>query len=342
MRKTTTVLLVLTFCLTGLASAQERGGGGRGGGDFGGGGGGWNGGGGGWSGGDRGNSGLGGGDIRSGRPGAQGVSRSSAAGFRGLGLPSKGPHGSSFRGTLVTPRAMSSGAVRNNMAVVNNAGFRSRISNYNAHENVVGRYYWHNYNGNNFCHYYDQWGCNWYGWYCGAGFYWSCWWDNNWWWYDPLNYQWCYWNNGWYYQDPGSTQVYVYNNGQYVPAESNEDQTQAAGDDSQNDYSDDSQNAVESNQSETATAAPVSPLSSLKTYFSKDQTRKVQVVGASRDAFLYDTSGTPAFKTKYLASDVVDVRFSKVAKGKPLQIMLGLADGSFELYDADGNSAGGN
>ena len=68
----------------------------------------------------------------------------------------------------------------------------------------------------------------------------------------------------------------------------------------------------------------------------------VKLAGDSNDAFLYDTTATPSFKTKYLASGVTDVRFSNTANGKPLQIMLGLADGSFELYDADGNAVGNN
>jgi hypothetical protein len=48
------------------------------------------------------------------------------------------------------------------------------------------------------------------------------------------------------------------------------------------------------------------------------------------------------FKAKYLASGVTDVRFSNTDNGKPLQIMLSLSDGTFELYDADGNPVGGN
>jgi len=83
-------------------------------------------------------------------------------------------------------------------------------------------------------------------------------------------------------------------------------------------------------------------LSQIQTFNSKDGSRMVKLAGNSNDAFLYDTSGTAAFKAKYLASDVTDVRFSNTDNGKPLQIMLGLADGSFELYDADGNAVGNN
>jgi len=210
---------------------------------------------------------------------------------------------------------MSSISVRNNMASINNAGFRSQIHTFNSRETVAGQYYWHNYNGLNFCHYYDRWGCNWYGWNCGAGFYWSCWWGNNWWWYDPTGYRWCYWYDGWWWwQNPDNvTDVYVYNNGEYVPSNQEQTQAQAAG-----------------------------SVSQIRTFSSKDGTRTVKLAGDSNDAFLYDAGEAPAFQPKYLASGVKDVRFSNTSNGKPLQIMLDLTDGSFELYDAEGNAVGGN
>jgi len=110
------------------------------------------------------------------------------------------------------------------------------------------------------------------------------------------------------------TDVYVYNNGEYVP----------------------------SNDQEGAPAPAAGFVSQIRTFNSKDGTRTVKLAGDSNDAFLYDAGQTPAFQPKYLASGVKDVRFSNTSNGKPLQIMLGLADGSFELYDADGNTIGGN
>ena len=324
--RNTIAFVVFAFCLTGLVSAQERGGGGRvggGGSDF--------------SGGDRGAgssySGGGSGSFVSPRLrslGVRSVPRSftnrsqlfSAGNARSLSLPSQGPRGESFRASIVSPRSMNSTMVRNNMASVNSTGFRSQIRGFNARENVVGRYYWHNYNGLNFCHYYDRWGCNWYGWYFGSSFYWSCWWGNYWWWYDPSYYRWCYWYDGWWWwQNPDNVQeIDVYNNGQYVPSGSEETQ------------------APETQASTGNAPAP----SQIQTFNSKDGSRMVKLAGDSGDAFLYDTTGTPAFKAKYLASDVTDVRFSNTNNGKPLQIMLSLSDGSFELYDADGNAVGSN
>jgi hypothetical protein len=241
-----------------------------------------------------------------------------------MGLPSSGPRGGSFHASVISPRAMSSISVRNHMAVVNNAGFRDQIVGYNARENVVGRYYWHTYNGSNFCHYYDRWGCNWYGWYFGSSFYWSCWWGNNWWWYDPAYYRWCYWYDGWWWwQDPANVTVtYVYNNGQYVP-EQPQEQAQT-------------QNSDEASLVASAPAQNAKPLT-IKTFRSKDGSRMVKLAGSGNDAFLYDTGANPAFKAKYLASDVQSAKFSKSADGST-QVTLMMKDGSNELYDADGNS----
>jgi hypothetical protein len=229
------------------------------------------------------------------------------------------------------------------MSLVNSGGFRGQIGYYNAHENVVGHYYWHNYNGNNFCHYYDRWGCNWYGWNCGSSFYWSCWWGNYWWWYDPAYYRWCYWYDGWWWwQNPADVTVtYVYNNGQYIPEQSANvqgAQQQGAQDNSAQSQSapapDSSYSSVPPEEETSAAVPTVEPLSII-TFRSKDGSRMVKLAG--NDAFLYDTTATPAFRSKYVASNVTAVRFSKASDGS-LQITLVLKDGSTQLYDADGNT----
>jgi hypothetical protein len=69
---------------------------------------------------------------------------------------------------------------------------------------------------------------------------------------------------------------------------------------------------------------------------SRDGSRTVKLFG--EDAFLYDTDqdGTDN-KPVYLASGVKEVKFSKSSAWKPMQIMLILNDGSFEMFDSDGN-----
>lgn len=99
--------------------------------------------------------------------------------------------------------------------------------------------------------------------------------------------------------------VYIYNNDQYVPA--NSGNTVEAGEDS-------------------AEAS----------YRSKDGTRMVKIVDG--DAFLYDTvEGEEDNKPVYLASNVKEVKFSSAREEKPLQILLVFDDGSFEMFDPDGN-----
>jgi len=73
---------------------------------------------------------------------------------------------------------------------------------------------------------------------------------------------------------------------------------------------------------------------------SKDRTRMVRVVGQNRDAILYDTAKPPSFRPIFLDSGVEEVRFSDTGRGAPLQVILTLKDGSFEMFDADGNPFG--
>jgi len=98
--------------------------------------------------------------------------------------------------------------------------------------------------------------------------------------------------------------VYVYDNGNYL----------AAG-----------QNGAANTQS----------LSTPSIYTSNDGSRMVKVI--SQDAFLYDAQDPPAFKPIYLGSGVKEAHFSNPKNGNALQIMLILTDGSFEMFDSEGN-----
>lgn len=103
--------------------------------------------------------------------------------------------------------------------------------------------------------------------------------------------------------------VYVYHDGDYVPSSST---------------------SVEA----PAQAAEVD-------FKSRDGSRTVKVFG--EDAFLYDTDPDENnAKPVYLASNVKEVKFSKPGMGKSIQIMLVLNDGSFEMFDSDGNPYNGS
>jgi hypothetical protein len=222
-------------------------------------------------------------------------------------LPAKGPGGAPFHGSLVSPRNMNSAAVHNQMAnITRDSAFTGEVSHFNAAETRAGQYYWHTFNGLNYCHYCDPWGAHWYGWYLGRDFFWTRFYWGYWWWYDPIWFRWCYWYDGWWWwQDPYDDVIYVYNNGQYVPEKSS-----------------------------------ASPVPGAAEYRSADGTRTVKMVG--QDAFLYDTSGSNAFKPVFLGSGVKEVRFSNTSFGKPLQIMLELNDGTFQLFDDTGNPFDGS
>jgi len=73
-------------------------------------------------------------------------------------------------------------------------------------------------------------------------------------------------------------------------------------------------------------------------YVSRDGTRAVKIDKASRDAFLFDRSETPAFHPVFLALDVKSAQFSEGGNDGDLQVMLTLRDGSFGLFDAQGTA----
>ncbi|HTC20203.1 MAG TPA: hypothetical protein VK859_05100, partial [bacterium] len=70
---------------------------------------------------------------------------------------------------------------------------------------------------------------------------------------------------------------------------------------------------------------------------SPDGTRVVKVATDTQDAFLYDTANPPSFQPIYLASGVQSVQFSDAGNGRPMEIILKLNDGSFDMFDGQGN-----
>ncbi|HVZ80531.1 MAG TPA: hypothetical protein VHE12_06955 [bacterium] len=222
--------------------------------------------------------------------------------------PSVGPKGQSLKASLLMPKKTNAAVIQSHMKTFSsNKAFLAQINVYNTHETMANHYYWHTWNGNSYCHYYDPWGYHWYGWYWHGSCFWARWYDNYWWWYDPTYSRWCYWNDGyWWWNDPYRVNVvYVYHDGDYVPSSSGE---------------------VE---------APSAQASEVD-FKSRNGDRTVKVFG--EDAFLYDTDQDGSDnKPVYLASHVKEVKFSLPGSGRPMQIMLILEDGSFELFDWDGN-----
>jgi hypothetical protein len=235
---------------------------------------------------------------------------------------------------------MGSKEVANRMAfIAGNKAFMDRIRSFNRAEIVPNRSYWHYWNGNPYCHYRDGWGCDWYGWGCGAGFFWAQYYWGDWWWCDPWAGNWCYWNDGyWWWQNPWDTTVYVYENGDYVPADNNGDggyaqQPPSAGNGGSSALADNVELRPKADKS------GMKPEGMLK-FRSPDGSRTVKVT-EDGDAFLYDTSGLPhPAKPLYLASKVAAVKFPSAGKGS-LNIQLILKGGKKELFDANGVPLGG-
>ena len=228
-----------------------------------------------------------------------------------ISYPQTGPKGEAIRGSLVSPRQFNNAGVRAQMSLVNRPAFTAQIGRENADETQRGRTYWHSGNGFNYAHYIDNSGYHWYGFYSGSQYFWTRNYAGRWWWYDSGYNRWCFYNdNYWWWQDPYHVgDLYCYDDNDYVDANSADDQIVVTG-------------AEEANET---------------TYSSPDGTRMVKVVQSDGDAFLYDAAAIPTFDPIYLASGVQSVQYSDVNNGRPLEIVVKLNDGSFDIFDAQGN-----
>ncbi len=255
--------------------------------------------------------------------------------------PASGPQGSAIHASVISRTAMNGAVVRSQMAVVGRPQVTAQINIYNRSEVVPNHYYWHTYNGWNYCHYYDPYGYHWYGWYMGSSCFWSRYWAGNWWWWDPVYYHWCYWNDGWWWwQDPANVSVvYVYDNGSYVNAASvGETPSASAPSESPSGVGMEATSPSASSDSTASnmTTKPLPPVSVDKVLNSKDGTRQVKIVGG--DAFLYDkVAADNDSKPVFLSDNVQDVKFVPGTAGAAPRVLVTLTDGTVQTYDSDGN-----
>ena len=227
-----------------------------------------------------------------------------------INYPKTGANNSVLSAQQFSPRKLNNPSVRTQMGLVNSASWRGRVEGFGRNERDPRHYYWHHEHDFDFCHYIDDSGYGWYGWYMGSNFFWTRYFNSRWWWYDTDFDRWCFWNDGfWWWQDPYHMgDIYMYNNNNYVPGNSSGDQ-------------------VAVNAPDTA---------GQHNFASPDGTRTVKVETETQDAYLYDTSKEPSFNPVYLASGVKDVQFSDTSSGRPLQIVLKLNDNSFDIFDGQG------
>jgi hypothetical protein len=196
------------------------------------------------------------------------------------------------------------------MGLVGGALWQEKINGLNASEMIQNHYYWHSEKGFNYCHYIDNSGYHWYGWYVGDRYIWTRNFNNRWWFYDGDFDRWCFWNDGfWWWQDPYHIgDLYCYNNANYIPVNSAEDNV----------------------------AVVVPDEGNMQVFTSPDNARIVKVVPGTQDAFMYDGKNPTAFNPIYLASGVKEVKFSDTNNGRPLEIILVLNDGSYDMFDGSG------
>jgi len=228
-----------------------------------------------------------------------------------IAYPRTGLNGAAIKGTLVSPRQFNSTGVRAQMGLVNRPAFTAQIVRENASETQRGRTYWHSGEGFNYAHYIDNSGYHWYGFYNDSQYFWARNYAGRWWWYDTGFNRWCFYNDDyWWWQDPYHVgDLYCYDDDSYVPVNSVDDQIVVSG-------------AEEANET---------------VYKSPDGTRTVKVVQTDGDAFLYDAAQIPSFDPIYLASGVQNIQFSDTNNGRPLEIILKLNDGSFDMFDSQGH-----
>lgn len=224
-------------------------------------------------------------------------------------FPEKDNLGKGLPRPLADPKAYNEDWVRGHMREWGQPARMGEIQVLIQNENGRDHYYWHQDHDQRYCHYVDTWGFHWCGWYIGERCFWTRYYSDRWWFYDPVAIRWCFWNDGgWWWQDPWHVgDLYVYADGQYIP----------------------------SSAAASQNVSMVEP-SNTTAYRSPDDTRLVKIMPETGDAFLYDTEIPPAFNPIYLASKVQGVKFSDTGNGQPLQIMLSLSDGTTDIFDDRG------
>ncbi|MBI3505083.1 MAG: hypothetical protein HY059_09595 [Proteobacteria bacterium] len=106
-------------------------------------------------------------------------------------------------------------------SVIGDRGFRGDIARHHASA-VRGQYHWYTYGRHRYCHYWDHNGYRWWGFYIGVGagvaaaFFWTRWYEDRFWWYEPRWGRWCYYDEYdgyWHYR--WNDADYLYDDGTY-------------------------------------------------------------------------------------------------------------------------------
>ena len=231
-------------------------------------------------------------------------------------------------------------------AIAGNHNFMAKVAATTPTAGMRNHYYWHTWNNYSYVTYYAPYGGAWYGWYCGAGFFWTQYYCGNWWWYDPWWGRWCWWDGGWWWQDPATTTVYIYEDGRYASTDSNANvTTDNSTNYDPNDYGgsvygDDNPSGNNGDLSSDQTVSNSDTTDQPVDFLSQDGKIKV-TISTEGDAFLYPMKNSKVWgKPVFLDSNVDQVKFSGPGNGSD-EILLIFKDGTFKTFDSDGTPVGG-
>ena len=188
-------------------------------------------------------------------------------------------------------------------------------------------YRWYDWDGRQVCHHYDQWGYNWWGFYVGSAYFWTRYYDDMFWWYDPYWHRWCWMDNDrWWWQNPNGA-IYIVEGGNYYR------------------YNDDGGTVVVvPDQTPPITPPPGQVnVGNGASYYSADGSRMITIDPTDGSAYLYAPSapaGDALAQGRFLASGVSTAQFA-YSQGTTLQqINLTFSDGvTTGVVDPNGQRA---
>jgi hypothetical protein len=164
---------------------------------------------------------------------------------------------------------------RDHIGRIDNDEYRRNIHREQDHWNRGDHdYHWHQWNGTPVCHHYDDYGYHWWGFYVGSSYFWTRYYEDRYWWYDPYWHRWTYLHdNRWWWEEGGTTYVIINNN--YY----------RYGDTGGTVVTPDPTPPVEVPPGRPSAPAP-EPAQTM--FYSQDGTRSVQILGDRKEAYLYD------------------------------------------------------
>ena len=158
-------------------------------------------------------------------------------------------------------------------------------------------YHWHNWNGMNVCHHYDEFGYHWWGFYVGNDYFWTRYYNDGYWWFDPYWHRWVFLRDGrWWWQNPNGG-MYYYDGDNYYQYDSG-----------------DSGVVMTPDPTPPVDVPPGDPTpapANQTQVYSLDGTRSIQITGDNRDAYLYDLPvadpQSDAAQGRYIGTQVAGV-----------------------------------